>query len=145
MSSHSFKIGQTLWQWLCHVEPEKSLLCIPAKPSWPQLKIWPCNGNITHLLDLANLKNMDELEHGKCFVPLNPSFPTLDTVLITNRYIFTLQMTISSHHDAKTISFKRIHNNLPHNIQSCQWCHVFITNMEKKAMSLREKVLPEIH
>ncbi len=123
--------------WLRHASTELSLRCFPATNSSPQLDISPCGDNLTFLAKDTELKNVDEFEHGKCFVPVNPPFSNLDAVLITDKSIITLQMAVASSRDAKDAG---IYGKLPDTVRNRrQRCHVFITDTEKEADSLRQQ------
>ncbi|KAF8485949.1 hypothetical protein DFH94DRAFT_709173 [Russula ochroleuca] len=77
-----------------------------------------------------------------CLLPTSSTFPAIDAIVLTPDLIITIQVTISDRHDAKSDGFAKIKKSIPSYIlDTCKWCHVFITDNHAKAESLRGQTL----
>jgi len=80
-----------------------------------------------------------------CFFPGSQTFPTVDAIILTNDCLITVQVTISSRHSAKEAGFNLVRESgiqkkkKPNRNDDRRWCHVFVTDEESKAKSLREQ------
>jgi len=92
------------------------------------------------------LKNLAETELPICLVPTSPSFPSLDAVVLTTNSVITVQITIAHYHSAEKRGFDLIFDNLSRHMLSKrpERYHLFITDEEENAESLREQNLTEI-
>jgi hypothetical protein len=98
------------------------------------------------------LKNMEVKHFPLCFLPGSQTFPTIDAIILTTKCLITVQVTMSNEHSANTIGFDEIRESGIRNRTATArtkprcWCHVFVTDEESKAKSLREQTfsnLPE--
>ncbi|KAI9441166.1 hypothetical protein BJY52DRAFT_502957 [Lactarius psammicola] len=76
-----------------------------------------------------------------CLLPTSKNFPFADAVVITNEYIITIQVTVSYRHTANESGFTYIKDLLPSFLKRDKWRHVFITDNDDKAVSLRNQTL----
>jgi hypothetical protein len=105
----------------------------------PVLKIPACGENMRFIAE--DLGHVAALTLPVCLVPVSRTFPTLDAIVFTVDYIITLQMTVASRHDSDAIAlgFQRIYEGLPPDfLEERIWFHVFVTDTEDKAKSLRK-------
>ncbi|KAH8985960.1 hypothetical protein EDB86DRAFT_3246244 [Lactarius hatsudake] len=79
-----------------------------------------------------------------CLLPTAQNFATADAIVITNEFIITIQVTVSDKHDAKKRGFNKIKELIPTPLKRDKWQHVFITDSDKKAVSLRNQFLPNL-
>jgi len=78
-----------------------------------------------------------------CLLPVVDNFPTADAIVLTKAHLITIQVTIANSHSANPDGFTKIGEYIPATvIKTRKWCHVFITDDEKSAKSLR-KPLPQ--
>ncbi|KAI9463713.1 hypothetical protein BJY52DRAFT_1184710 [Lactarius psammicola] len=122
-----FEIYVLLWFW--YSRAEEILPCTGAVATSPHLEIPACPENLEFFPNPEGLKEVKEPERPICWVPTSRTFPSLDAFVLTNDTVITLQMTISRRLDA---------NERPRR------CHVFITDTDDYAKSLREQNLKEI-
>ena len=67
-------------------------------------------------------------------------FPSFDAIICTDKNIVTIQLAVSSKHSMKAEDFKRLKYNLPAEFEGNRnWCHVFVTDREEKAVLLRKQ------
>jgi hypothetical protein len=77
-----------------------------------------------------------------CLVPVFQTFAATDAIVLTEDSIITLQMTVSSKHDAKNVGFQKIFDGLPAKfLRPRTWRHVFLTDSEDKVKALRNQKL----
>jgi hypothetical protein len=133
-----------------------SLPCTPAESGQPSLEIPAC-GDQTIFSSATALKTTNVHKLPFCFLPASQTLPAIDAVVFTDRFIITIQVTISHRHTAKESGFTTIKQGLPTITAAArrtnkggkkekgpQWCHVFITDHEEKARSLRGQTLSEL-
>ena len=73
------------------------------------------------------------------WLPSSLTFPSFDAVICTRDRIITIQLTVSSSHSMDDDGFMQLKDNLPANFQNKRtWCHVFLTDREENAISLRK-------
>jgi len=60
------------------------------------------------------------------WLPASRVFPSFDAVICTDKYIITIQLTVSSEHSMSPEG----------------WCHVFVTDCERNPTLLREQKRP---
>ncbi|KAN0136591.1 hypothetical protein V8E53_005638 [Lactarius tabidus] len=102
-----------------------------------------CGDNMEFFSNVDELKNVDKNESRKCWVPASQTFPTCDVIVLTNNFVIT--MTIASKHGAKPSVFENISKSLPSDFLATRdWCHVFLTDRQHKADSLRRQKLTGI-
>lgn len=141
-AGHFFETHVLLW--IRHAPTQDSLPCTSAKAGSPSLHIPACGKHMQFFSNINELK-VDENESRTCWVPASEKFPTWDAIILTDKFIITVQMTLASRHDAKKFEFERAYNSLPSEfVETRHWCHVFLTDKEDKADSLRCQTLTEI-
>ena len=133
-----FEIHVLLWFWHDYYS---SFRCTGATVNSPELQIPSCRYNVKFFYKAEELKDISEPEETICLVPTSPTFPTLSAVFLTSGAVITLQITIALKHDANEQEFDLIYRNLPPNLLARRPCrhHVFITDKEINAKSLREQ------
>jgi hypothetical protein len=129
--------------WIHYAPSQDTLACTPAMPRSPSLHIPTCGDNMEFFSSVDELKNVDKNESRKCWVPASQTFPTCDVIVLTNNFVITT--TIASKHGAKPSGFENISKSLPSDFLATRdWCHVFLTDREHKADSLRRQKLTGI-
>ena len=96
---------------------------------------------------LSSLKNVGDSKHEMPlgWIPSHQGLAAVDAIIFTKWTIITLQATIAWTHSAKSTGFKAIKEKLPITFESeRKWHHVFITDDEGKAQSLRRQNLSEL-
>ena len=124
------------------------LSCTPAHGS-DSLEIPACPGKDQMILfrSKTTLKNMKVKQLPTCFVPDSQTFPTVDAIILTVNHLITIQVTISNEHSAKTAGFEKVresgirNRDLAANTKDRNWCHVFVTDQDNTAESLRNQTL----
>ena len=134
-----FEIHLLLWFWHCY--HSHSFPCIGAAANSPPLSISSCYYNLKFFYKVEELKDIGESEKPICLVPTSRSFPTLSAVILTNNAVVTLQITIALKHDANEQEIDLIYKNHPPDLLARRpgRYHVFITDNEVNAKSLREQ------
>jgi len=96
-------------------------------------KVTIVNGNS----EFANAKDSDT---PFSWVPASRTFPSLDAVICTDKRIITIQLTVAPKHTMKPMGFDLLKDNLPPGFEEARtWCHVFLTDCDKHAESLRKQ------
>ena len=133
-----FETHILLWFWHNY---GNILVCTGAAASSPQLQISPCQNNLKFFYKAEELKDISEPGGSICLVPTSQTFPTLGAVVLTYNAVITLQITISLKLNANEQEFDLIYNNLPLDLLAKRRYryHVFITDKEINAKSLREQ------
>ena len=141
-AGHIFESGVLLW---FRYSPAGELLsCNPAEEHLtgypvPVLEIPVCGENMKFISKTEDLRLVAGFDLPVCLVPVPQTFPTADAIVLTEEYIITVQMTVASRHDTNRIGFQTIHDGLPSAFREAHtWCHVFVTDTEDKAKSLRK-------
>ena len=75
-------------------------------------------------------------------LPLSPAYRTADAIVLTEDFIITIQVTIADNHSVAPSGFAFIEEYLPSVTK--QWCHVFISDNENGAASLRSQTLNDL-
>ena len=99
-------------------------------------------GRIEHFFftDLADTKvEVDKLPF--CLVPTSHTFAAIDAIILTAHNLITIQVTISNIHSAKKSGFEKVSNSGIKNDRT--WKHVFVTNEDFRARSLRQQALKD--
>jgi hypothetical protein len=123
------------------VEP---LSCLP-KTGLSILQIPACGEKQTVFFGSKNgLKNTNMDRLPLCLLPTSRTFATVDAIVLTDKFIITIQVTISAERSAKSDGFATIRASLPTGIAENEWCHVFITDTDDHAASLRNQTLSEV-
>ncbi|KAH9034727.1 hypothetical protein EDB85DRAFT_979997 [Lactarius pseudohatsudake] len=126
----------------------KPLPCIAAEsgPSTPGLEIPVSRRERSFAINSAvSLKEADE--HTALFrlIPTSQNFPAFDAIVCSQDSFFTIQVTISSTHSANLDDFENIRREVPSSfLKSRKWYHVFVTNNQIKAESLRNKTRKDL-
>ena len=131
------EIRQLLWFRHYHYN---TFPCTGAVESSPPLQI-PCWNKLKFFYKVEQLKDINETETPICLVPTSRKFPALSAIVLTGNAVITLQITIALEHGAKEQEFDLIYKNLPPDLLARRpnRCHVFITDNEINARSLREQ------
>jgi hypothetical protein len=129
--------------WLLYALDEETLSCTGAMASFPKLKLPSCPKEPKFFSKPEELAGFSEPKKPKCLIP---TFPTFDAIVLTSNAVITVQITISSTHDAKAKGFDLIYKNLPNALlkKRPKRYHLFITDRETNAKSLREQNRKEI-
>ena len=133
-----FEIRQLLWFRHYYSNPRS---CTGAAESSPPLQI-PCwYNNLKFFYKVEELKDISQTKTPICLVPTSPKFPALSAIVLTGNAVITIQITIALKHGAKEQEFDLIYKNLPPDLLAKRpgRCHVFITDNEMNARSLREQ------
>ena len=133
-----FEIHVLLWFW--HYG-NSTFHCTGAAANSPPLRVPLCWENLKFFYNAEELKDITEPEKPICLVPTSRSFPTLDAVVLTSNAVITVQITIALKQDANEQDFDLIYRNLPADLLANRpdRYHVFITDKEINAKSLREQ------
>ena len=127
--------------WLTAYPASTPICCSTAMYGAPTLAIpvCPLDQSIS-LTDLNELKGVKKCPLPFCFIPTSSTFPTIDAIVIDDKFIITVQVTVSRTHSAKPEGFEQIFTHLPAQFRNKrQWCHVFVTGDEENAQALRYK------
>lgn len=124
----------------------------PSSRGSDVIKIPSCPGEDQTVFfhSITQLKNMTVTQLPSCFLPLSQTFPSIDAIVLTAEHLITIQVTISSKHSANKIGFDRIREsgirkkNLPTGTKDRGWCHVFVSDTEDSATSLRHQTLSDV-
>ena len=132
-----FEIHVLLWFW----HSQHCLSCTYALESSPFLQILPCYGNLKFFYKAEELRDISEPKTQLCLVPTSRKFPTLDAIVLTDNAVITVQITIAFEYNANEQEFDLIYRNLPPDLlkKRPDRYHVFITDKEINAKSLREQ------
>jgi hypothetical protein len=142
-AGHIFETHVLLW--FRHAQADLHLPCTPTVDPSPHLEIPVCGKNMEFFSKIEDLKNVDKHESRKCLVPVAQNFPTLDFIVLTDEFVITVQVTVASTHDAKSIGFKKVYGHLPAELLATrERCHVFLTDSAAKADLLRGQELPDL-
>ena len=127
--------------WLRHAPQGTSLPCHPAKAEYPVLNIPVCRENIAFFSNVVDLGKVDQNETGLCLVLASQTFPSMDTIIITEESVITVQMTIAHTHDAKPSGFRDVYRSFTDEFRSKNrgQYYVFLTDTEDKAALLRNQ------
>ena len=137
-AGHIFEIHVLLWFWHSSYQLHQ---CTGVKANSPTLSIPMCQGNIKFFLKAEELNNISEPGKPICLVPTSRTFPTLNATILTDNAVITVQITVALKHDVEEQEFDLIYRNLPPNLLAKRpdRYHVFITDSEINARSLREQ------
>ena len=115
--------------------------CTGVKANLPFLYIPPFVGDLKFFFKAEELKNISEPGKPMCLVPTSRTFPTVNVIVLTDKTVITVQITIALKHDVKEQEFDLIYRNLPPDLlaKRPKRCHLFITDKEINAKSLREQ------
>jgi len=134
--------------WLSASSDVAPLTCIPAIEGDLSIDILAPGEDATVFIGSESgtkkeVKKMMPDKETLCLLPLADNFPTADAIVLTKDHFITIQVTIADEHSAGTGGFAKIKKYfLADTIKTRKWCHVFITDKEKTAESLR-KPLPK--
>jgi hypothetical protein len=129
--------------WLASDANVDPLRCIPAAPGLI-LNIPACGKERTYFFGSKTaLKEKAKLdEFPVCLLPISKTHAAVDAIVLTNELIITIQVTISDLHSAKGSGFDGIQQ--PEIRRGRSLRHVFITDKERNAKSLRGQKLSEL-
>ncbi|KAH9164837.1 hypothetical protein EDB89DRAFT_385511 [Lactarius sanguifluus] len=109
------------------------------------LEIPACGEEQTTFFDSKNgLEKVNRDKLPLCLLPTSKDFPTADAIVITDEFIITIQVITSDRHSAKGSDLADIKKLIPPGLGRDKWRHVFITDNDSKAISLRNQTLPEL-
>ncbi|KAI9439307.1 hypothetical protein H4582DRAFT_130435 [Lactarius indigo] len=127
--------------WFRHARNTEFIPCTSNVPHSPLLNIPACPGNLKFFSKPDELQEMYKPGLPICWVPTSETLPTLGAVVLTDDAVITVQITIASKRDTKNIGFIDIYRNLPPRLKTKPRCHVFITDSDSNAESLRDQNL----
>jgi hypothetical protein len=128
--------------WLTSGPNVVTLDCTAAKSGESNIKIPACAEERTFFFgSLTSLKDATVGGFPSCFLPTSQALAAVDAIIFTTDCIITVQVTISDSHSAEEKGFDDIKKNLPSGIIKDHWYHIFITDKEVKARSLRHQTL----
>lgn len=138
--------GAFVQSWLYFFPEKEPLLCLPAVTRLPNLQISACGEEQTAFFHCpAALKKLKVHDLPLCLLPTtSQTFANADAIILADNFIITIQVTISDNHSTHGDSFNIIEKSLPdHLIKKSKdhWYHVFITDSDNKAASLRYQTL----
>ncbi|KAI9456403.1 hypothetical protein BJY52DRAFT_564652 [Lactarius psammicola] len=111
----------------------------------PDLGIPACGEKQTTFFDIkSGLVRVKGDKPPLCLLPISKTFPTADAIVITDEFVITIQVTISDRHTVNESGFTLIKDLLPDPLKRDNWRHVFITDDDKRAVSLRNQTLCEL-
>ena len=121
--------------------------CHAADATSPPLRIPACGPNQT--VFFCSKSALKKKARGKALplllLPGSQSFPTADAIVLTEEFIITIQVTIANSHTAKGTDFAAIEEHLSVvTKRSREWHHVFITDNQTSAKSLRNQTFKEL-
>ena len=135
--------------WLSSDPNAPLLICSPAAasdPDNPVLEIPACGMERTSFFgSYTALKKARVDQLPLCLLPTSQTFAAVDAIIYTEDSIITVQVTISNEHSAKGDGLTAIEKAIPSRIKkNRKWCHVFITDNDKNATSLRGQTLSDL-
>jgi hypothetical protein len=135
--------------WLCSAERADELSCIAkstmsAKPSRSskELCLKPLERKkVIVVNEVSYFKEARARDTPFGWLPVSQILPSLDAVICTDNNIITIQLAISSaEHTMIDDGFKLLEHNLPSRFKRTRtWVHVFVTDREETAISLRNQ------
>ncbi|KAH9027065.1 hypothetical protein EDB84DRAFT_317873 [Lactarius hengduanensis] len=109
------------------------------------LEIPACGEEQTTFFDSKNgLEKVNRDKLPLCLLPTSEDFPTAKAIVITDEFVITIQVITSDRHSAKGSDLADIKKLIPPGLGRDKWCHVFITDNDSRAISLRNQTLPEL-
>jgi hypothetical protein len=134
--------------WL-YAHSDAYISCVAAQRTSPSLQIPACGPGGDNTVFFASKtffrKNIGVKTPPLLLLPTSPAFSTADAIVLTQEFIITIQVTISDKHTANVDGFALIEDYLPSKTKrSKKWCHVFITDDESSATSLRSQTFSGI-
>jgi hypothetical protein len=82
------------------------------------------------------------LEFPSLWLPASKIHAFADALIFTEKHIISIQATVSARHTADPAKLKVLENAIPKQFQEQRsWCHVFVTDREFTAESLRKQKL----
>lgn len=144
-SSAGYMFEKFFFAWFigCPKPPVK-LHCTPSQDRmmgfWivPPLKTKFISG-------VSSLKHTKEDLDSFGWVPISQAFPAANAIACTKKLLLTIQVTISPQHSTKLKGFEDIQRNFPKQFLACRtWHHLFVTDNEDNAQSLRDKTYQEL-
>ncbi|KAH9061048.1 hypothetical protein EDB87DRAFT_475280 [Lactarius vividus] len=110
----------------------------------PQLEIPACGEKTTFFGSDNAVENVNWDEFPLCLMPAVKNYPTADAIVITDESIITIQVTVSYRHKARETGFTKIEKFISSHVTRDKWFHVFVTDGDRAAASLRDQYLPEV-
>ena len=123
--------------------------CDATQATSPYLQIPACGGE-GHTVFFSSKSALKKKTRGDTILPLlllptSQSFATADAIILTEEFIITIQVTIADSHKAKGSGFATIEEHLSVvTKRSREWHHVFITDNQTSAKSLRNQTFKEL-
>ncbi|KAH9025050.1 hypothetical protein EDB84DRAFT_1440509 [Lactarius hengduanensis] len=118
-ASAGYLLENYMLLWFSDALAAHSLHCTLAKAGSAELKIPVCGKNQKFFSSVAGLKGANSLKpHPYCLIPVSQRFTTADAIVLTDEFVITVQVTVSSTHDAKEAGFDSIYSNFPRQVDS---------------------------
>ncbi|KAH9003516.1 hypothetical protein EDB86DRAFT_2373479 [Lactarius hatsudake] len=129
--------------WLSAGPNMVPLDCCPAVPGPPDLQIPACGKKqTTYFSSLTALKEVEVDNLPLCLLPTPQTPIAVDAIIFTDKFIITIQVTIHYKHSVKGCDLAYITESIPPGVRKDRdWCHVFVTNNDNRAYSLRRHTL----
>ncbi|KAH9178312.1 hypothetical protein EDB89DRAFT_1166852 [Lactarius sanguifluus] len=106
----------------------------------PDLEIPACGEKQTTFFDSKNgLRTVNRNKLPLCLLPISAHFTTADAIVITGESIITIQVTLSDQHSAEGSGVDEINKLVPGRLKRDKLRHVFVTNDDNMAASLRNQ------
>lgn len=127
--------------WL-HAYSDVYIPCVAAQGTSSSFQIPACGEN--HTVFFASKNFLKENIRAKTLplllLPRSTAFPNASAIVLTDEFIITIQVTISDSHAVDGDGFAIIEDHLPGVTKRLKkWRHVFITDNENTATSLRRQ------
>ncbi|KAH9072371.1 hypothetical protein EDB83DRAFT_2313416 [Lactarius deliciosus] len=109
------------------------------------LEIPACGKEQTIFFDSTNgLRSVNGDQLPLCLLPKAQNLATTCAVVITDKFVITIQVILSHRHEAKGGDLDVMKDVIPRHLRRDRWRHVFITNDCNRALSLRYQTLSEL-
>ncbi|KAH9035824.1 hypothetical protein EDB84DRAFT_1210466 [Lactarius hengduanensis] len=121
--------------------------CCPAVlPGPPDLQIPACDKKqTTYFSSLTALKEVEVDNLPLCLLPTPQTPIAVDAIILTDKFIITIQVTIDYEHSVKGRDLADIKESIQPGVREDRdWCHVFVTNNDNRAYSLRLQTLGDL-
>lgn len=130
-----------------HAHTDVSIPCHAADATSPPLQIPACGVDQTVFFGSTSAlrKRSREKTFPMLLLPESERYPTADAIILTEKLIITIQVTIADNHKAKGAGFATISEDISVVVKlNKPWYHVFIADNEDSARSLRNQSFSEL-